>query len=351
MIERKKTRIIHVGDVSIGGDSPISIQSMTNTDTKDILKTSEQILRLKNEGADMVRMAVNDEEDAKSIQYIKPIVALPLIADIQYDYRLALSAVKYGFDCIRINPGNLNNEYEIREVVNACKDGNIPIRIGANSGSLSKKLIDKYKGVNMYSLVESVSEQIDLLEKMNFHDIKVAIKSSDVNTCIDANRYFSKNFDYPLHIGLTEAGTLNGGRLKSAIAIGCLLKEGIGDTIRVSLCADPVYEIIAAKEILKALGIINKGINLISCPTCARTKIDIIPIVNELEPILAKIDKNLTVAVMGCPVNGPGEARQADIGCSVAGDFCYIFKKGEIIEKVKKDEIINKLLMHIDLED
>lgn len=347
MIERKKTKKIFVGSVAIGGDAPITIQSMTNTNTKDVEATVNQTLNMENEGLDIIRMAVNDEEDAKAIKAIKKCIHVPAIADIQFDYKLALMAAREGYDCIRINPGNLNSKDEVREIVSICKEKNLPIRVGANSGSISKKILNKYKGVNKESLVYGALEQVEMLNKLDFYNIKVSIKSSDVNTCIDANRLFSSLCDYPLHLGLTEAGSPSIGIIKSSIAIGTLLKDGIGDTIRVSLTSDPVEEVIAARKILNSLEIRRDSINLVSCPTCARTKIDIIPIVKELEPLLSKIDKNLTVAVMGCPVNGPGEAKNADIGISMSSEYAYLFKKGEVIKKLDKSEVIDELLKEI----
>ncbi len=275
---------------------------MTNTDTKDIEATVKQVIEMENHGLDIIRMAVNDEEDAKAINEIKKKIHVPVIADIQFDYKLALMAAREGYDCIRINPGNLNSEYELREIVEICKDKNLPIRVGANSGSISKKILDK----------------------------------------------FSSLCDYPLHLGLTEAGSPSVGIVKSSIAIGTLLKDGIGDTIRVSLTSDPVEEVIAAKKILSALGIRRDSINLVSCPTCARTKINIIPIVEELEPLLANIKKDITVAVMGCPVNGPGEAKNADIGISMGKEFAYLFKKGKVIKKLDRSEVVEELLKEIE---
>lgn len=348
MIERKKTRKIYVGDVAIGGESPITIQSMTNTNTKDVGSTVNQILKMESEGLDIVRMAVNDEDDAIAIHDIKKTIHVPVIADIQFDYKLALMAAKEGYDCIRINPGNLNSIDELKEIVNICKDKNLPIRVGANSGSISKQVLEKYSGVNEKSLVYGALEQIEMLNKLDFYNIKVSIKASDVNMCIDANRMFSSICDYPLHLGLTEAGSPSVGIVKSSIAIGTLLKDGIGDTIRVSLTSDPVEEVIAARKILNALEIRRDAINLVSCPTCARTKIDIIPIVEELEPLLSKINKSLTVAVMGCPVNGPGEAKNADIGISMSNDCAFLFKKGKVIKKLDKDEVIKELLKEIE---
>lgn len=348
MIERKKTRKIFVGNVAIGGDAPITIQSMTNTDTKDVKATVEQVLKMEDKGLDIIRMAVNDEDDAKAIKLIKEKIHVPVIADIQFDYKLALMAAREGYDCIRINPGNLNSISELREIVSICKDKNLPIRVGANSGSISKEMLEKYAGVNEKSLVYGALEQVEMLNKLDFYNIKVSIKSSDVNTCIDANRLFSSLCDYPLHLGLTEAGSPSVGIVKSSIAIGTLLKDGIGDTIRVSLTSDPVEEVIAAKKILSALGIRKNSVNLVSCPTCARTKIDIIPIVEELEPLLANINKNISVAVMGCPVNGPGEAKHADIGVSMGSDFAYLFKKGKVIKKLDRSEVVKELLKEIE---
>lgn len=343
-MERKQTKQIFVGDVAIGGGAPFSIQSMTNTITKDIESTVAQILALKEAGCDIVRAAINDEDDAKAIPEIKRRTEIPFIADIQFDYRLALFAVDYGCDCLRINPGNIGGEDKVKQVVDACKEKNIPIRIGVNSGSLHQDMIDKYGGVNPRSIVESALKQIRELEAMDFTNIKVALKSSRVKDTIEACRLFSEMSDYPLHLGITEAGPKLAGSIKSAVGIGTLLAEGIGDTLRVSLTDDPVEEVKTAREILRALDLRTEGINLISCPTCARTKIDLIRIVEEAEARLNTLQKNVTVAIMGCAVNGPGEAREADYGIAGGNGEGILFAKGEIIKKVPEDELLDALL-------
>lgn len=344
---RKRTKPVMVGDVGVGGDYPVSIQSMTNTDTKDVASTVEQILRLEEAGCDIIRSAVNDEEDATALKKIRKRIHIPIVSDIQFDYRLALAAVKNDTDALRINPGNIGARWKVEEVVRACKDKGIPIRIGTNSGSVKPEFLDKYHGVNVDSLVYSTMEEVRILEEMDFTEIGISIKSSDVKTMIACYRKISEMTPYPLHLGVTEAGSFFRGTVKSAVGIGTLLEEGIGDTIRVSLTEDPIREIEAGKEILLALGL-KKGLKIVSCPTCARTKIDLINLTHTVEEALKGVDKNLTVAIMGCPVNGPGEAREADIGVAGGRGEALLFRKGEILRKVKEDEIVPELLKMVE---
>lgn len=348
MINRKKTKKIYVGNVAIGGDSSISIQSMTNTNTKNITSTVTQIKKLEQAGCDIIRMAVNDMEDAAALREIKKQINIPIISDIQFDYKLALAAAKNESDAIRLNPGNIGESWKIKEVIEACKFYDIPIRVGVNSGSVKQEFLDKFKGVNASSICYSAMEEVELLEKNNFSNIAVSLKASDVNLTIESYRKFSEMSNYPLHLGVTEAGSPKKGIVKSAIGIGTLLAEGIGDTIRVSLTSDPVEEVIAGKDILKALDLRREGIDLISCPTCARTKVNLIEIVNKAEDRLYELDKNLKVAIMGCAVNGPGEAREADIGIASGDGEGLIFSKGQIIKKVPEDKLLSELLKEIE---
>lgn len=347
-MKRNNTRVIKVGDVLIGGTNPISIQSMCNTQTKDIDSTVRQILEMEKYGLDIIRFAVNDLEDAEAIPKIKAGINTPTIADIQYDYRLALMAVEKGVDGLRINPGNIGARWKVEEVANACRERGISIRIGVNAGSLHQEFLDKFGGVNENSIVESALEEINVLESMNFKDIKVSLKASNVNLTLNANRKFAKVSDIPLHLGITEAGPGMQGIIKSSVGIGTLLSEGIGDTIRVSLTEDPVMEVKAGKEILKSLGLRTDGIELISCPTCARTKVNLFEIVEEAQKRFETMNKNLTVAIMGCPVNGPGEAREADLGIAGGNGEGLIFKKGKIIRKVKEEDLLNELIKEME---
>lgn len=348
MINRKETKKVYVGNVPIGGNSFISIQSMTNTNTKDVKSTVSQIKKLENAGCDIIRMAVNDLEDAAALREIKKEINIPIISDIQFNYKLALAACENESDAIRLNPGNIGASWKVKEVVEACKFHNIPIRVGVNSGSVKQEFLDKFNGVNASSICYSALEEIELLEKNNFYNIAVSLKASSVNLTIESYRKFSEMSNYPLHLGVTEAGSPKKGIIKSAIGIGTLLAEGIGDTIRVSLTSDPLDEVIAGKDILKALDLKREGIDLISCPTCARTKVDLIEIVNKAEEKLYSMDKNLKVAIMGCPVNGPGEAREADIGIACGHGEGLIFSKGEIIKKVPEDMLLSELLSEIE---
>ncbi|MDY3005932.1 flavodoxin-dependent (E)-4-hydroxy-3-methylbut-2-enyl-diphosphate synthase [Anaerococcus porci] len=343
----KKTRKVYVGDVAIGGGSPISIQSMTTKKTKNIDEIVEQINAFEKAGCDISRSAVNSIEDAKAIGEIKKRTNLPFVADIQFDYKLAIAAVENGCDCLRINPGNIGGSDKVKILVEKCKDKDIPIRIGVNSGSVHKDMIEKYHGVNVDSLVYSALEEIKTLEDLDFYDIVISIKSSDVNTMIDVNRKISKLCDYPLHLGVTEAGPLYQALVKSSVGIGSLLKDGIGDTIRVSITGDPLEELKAAKTILKSLGLRRDGVDLVSCPTCSRTTVDLDTIVKEAEQRLESLKLNLKVAIMGCPVNGPGESKEADYGIACANGYGFLFKKGITLKKVKQEEIVDTLIEEI----
>lgn len=343
----KKTRKVYVGDVAIGGGSPISIQSMTTKETKNIKEVVKQINDFEKAGCDISRSAINSLEDARAISEIKKKTNLPFVADIQFDYKLALAAVENGCDCLRINPGNIGGSDKVKILVEKCKEKNIPIRIGVNSGSVHKEMIEKYKGVNVDSLVYSALDEVKVLEDLDFHDIVISIKSSDVNTMIDVNRKISSLCDYPLHLGVTEAGPLYQALVKSSIGMGSLLKDGIGDTIRVSITGDPLQEVKAGKTILKSLGLRRDGIDLVSCPTCSRTSVNLDEIVNEASERLDKLNLNLKVAIMGCPVNGPGEAKEADYGIACAKGYGFLFKKGITIKKVKQEEIVDSLIEEI----
>lgn len=345
---RKNTKQIYVGDVPVGGTSPITVQSMTNTITRDIESTVNQIISLEQCGCNIIRSAINNIDDAKAIPIIKKQIHIPIIGDIQFDYRLAIAAVKNGVDCLRINPGNIGNKDRVREVVNCCKEYDVPIRVGVNSGSISQKFIDKYGGVNSDSLVYSCLEQVEFLESLGFYNMKLALKSSDVNMTIESYKKISELTNYPLHVGITEAGPKSTGIIKSAVGIGSLLSQGIGDTIRVSLTAPPEEEVIVGKEILKSLKLRTEGVNIVSCPTCARTNIDLINIVEEAEKRLKTVDKNITVAIMGCVVNGPGEAREADIGITGGNGEGLIFKKGKIVKKVSEEFLLDELMNEIE---
>ena len=342
-----KTREIKVGNLKIGGNNPVAIQSMCTTDTRDATKTIEQILRLEKAGCELIRVTVPDMEAAEAIKKIKQKINIPLVADIHFDYKLALAAIENGIDKIRINPGNIGSREKTEAVVKACKERGIPIRIGVNIGSLEKDLELKY-GRTPQAMAESALHHIKILEDLHFNDIIVSLKASDAPRTVEAYRLLSQKVDYPLHLGVTEAGTPKTGIIKSAIAMGILLNEGIGNTIRVSLTADPEEEVIAGWEILKALKLRVRGMTLISCPTCGRTEIDIIKLANQVEKAISKIDKPITVAVMGCIVNGPGEAKEADIGIAGGKGKAILFKKGEIIKTIKEEDILSELLNEID---
>lgn len=344
----QEKRAVNVGGVLIGGNAGVSIQSMTNTDTRDVTKTVEQIRKLELAGCDIIRCAVPDEEAADAIGRIKKQINIPLVADIHFDYKLALKCMENGVDKIRINPGNIGSEDRVKAVVDMAKDKGVPIRIGVNGGSLEKDLLIKYSHPTADALIESAMRHVEILDKFNFKDVVLSIKTSDVNRTIEVYEKLDKMCDIPLHVGVTESGTLRGGMIKSSIGIGSLLAKGIGNTIRVSLTADPVEEIYVAKDILKTLGLRNEGVKLVSCPTCGRTKINLIEIANEVENRLKNVDKDITVAVMGCAVNGPGEAREADIGIAGGNGEGLIFKHGEIIKKVSEDKIIDELMKEIE---
>ena len=343
MFKRIDTRKIKVGNVQIGGKDEVIIQSMTNTKTKDVNNTVKQILDLENAGCQIIRVACLDIKDAKSIKQIKQQIHIPIVADIHFDYRIALQAIESGVDKIRINPGNIGDEERIKKVVDACKEHKIPIRIGVNGGSLEKDLLDENGRPTAKAMVESAKRHVDILEKLDFYDICISLKASDLDLCIAAYEEASKTFDYPLHLGITEAGTAFSGTVKSGIGLGVLLRQGIGDTLRVSLSDNPVEEIKVAKEILKDCGLYKKSPKLVACPTCGRTQIDLIPIAKEVENFLQTIESDITVAVMGCAVNGPGEAKNADIGIAGGINEGLLFKKGEIIKKVKQDDIVQVL--------
>ena len=342
------TRQIKVGNVPIGGGAPVAIQSMLNTKTTDVKGCLKQIYKLNEAGCQIVRLAVPDKEAVQGFAEICKESPLPLVADIHFDYKLAIGAAEAGASKIRINPGNIGGEDRVEAVVKVCKERNIPIRIGVNGGSLDKKLLEKYGHPTAEALVESAFEHIALLEKFGFYDTCVSMKSSTVPTMVQAARLFRSKCDYPLHIGVTETGPVRMGLMKSAMGIGALLLDGIGDTIRVSLTDDPVEEVYAAKDILKAAGLRKEGVNIISCPTCGRTKIDLIGLVNQVDEALKNCQKPITVAVMGCIVNGPGEAREADIGIA-GGDGCgMLFEKGEQIMKLPYEELLPALLKRIE---
>ncbi|WP_304509376.1 flavodoxin-dependent (E)-4-hydroxy-3-methylbut-2-enyl-diphosphate synthase [Anaerotignum sp.] len=344
---RKMTKEIEIGNIKIGGGNPIIIQSMCNTDTRDVAATVKQILQLEEAGCELVRVAILDMDAANAVAEIKKQIHIPLVADIHFDYRLALRVMDLGIDKVRINPGNIGEESRIRQVVEKAKEKQIPIRIGVNSGSLEKDLVQKYGGVTPQGLVESALRHVRILEKYGFYNIVVSIKASDVLFSLEAYQLLSKAIDYPIHVGITEAGTVYNGTVKSAVGIGAILAAGIGDTIRVSLTGDPAEEIRAAKEILKSLNLRKFGIQLVSCPTCGRTQIDLISIANEVEKLCQGIEKDIKVAVMGCVVNGPGEAREADVGIAGGKGEGLLFKKGEIIKKVKEEELVSALMDEI----
>lgn len=342
------TRQICVGGVKIGGGAPVSIQSMTNTPTHDVEATLAQIQALTAAGCEIVRLAVPDMVAARAIGAIKAGSSVPLVADIHFDYRLALEAVRQGIDKVRINPGNIGAPERVKAVAEACMDRSIPIRIGVNGGSLEKRLLEQYGGPTPEALVESGLRQAQMLEQFGFHDICISLKSSSVSTTMKAYRLMSERCDYPLHLGVTEAGTPELGVIKSAAGIGGLLALGIGDTFRVTLTADPVEEIFSAKKILKAVGLRREGPELIACPTCGRTKIDLIPMARRVEDLLRQVDKPITVAVMGCVVNGPGEARHADVGIAGGQGEGVLFQKGQVVARVPEDRLVDELMKLID---
>ncbi|ERI92908.1 4-hydroxy-3-methylbut-2-en-1-yl diphosphate synthase [Clostridiales bacterium oral taxon 876 str. F0540] len=346
-MDRRNTKKIKVGNIYVGGDSPITVQSMTNTDTRNIEATVSQIIKLEEAGCDIVRCAVPDIEASEALEKIIKHVHIPVVADIHFDYRLALCAIKSGVSALRINPGNIGTKERVKVVAEAAKEKNIPIRIGVNSGSVEKDVLSKYSKICPEALVESALKHVDILESLNFFDIAISIKSSNVIQMLDSYRLISKKVEYPLHVGVTESGTIWRGTIKSSIGIGTLLCEGIGDTIRVSLTGDPVEEVKVGREILKSIGLIDSGIEFISCPTCGRTQIDLIRIAKEVEEKVSKLNKKIKIAVMGCAVNGPGEAKEADIGIAGGNGEGLIFKKGEIIKKVKEENLVEELLREI----
>lgn len=342
------TKKINIGGIFVGGGAPVSIQSMTNVKTRDIEKTAEQINELSANGCEIIRVAVPDMESAMAIDKIKERISIPLVADIHFDYKLALECIKRGADKIRINPGNIGSKERVRKVAEAAGEKGIPIRIGVNGGSLEPHILKKYGRPTPEGMVESALYHIKLLEDCGFYDIAVSLKASDVKTTVEAYRLMSKKSDYPLHLGVTEAGTAWGGTIRSAMGIGALLLDGIGDTIRVSLTADPIEEVIAAKEILRSAGLRENGIRVVSCPTCARCQINMIPIAEKVTKAVEKFKKPMKVAVMGCAVNGPGEAKDADIGVAGGNGCGLIFKKGEILRRVPEDRIFTELMLEIE---
>ena len=347
MKNRKKTRLIHVGAVPIGGGSPVAVQSMTKTDTSDVKSTVRQIRGLESAGCEIIRLAVPDMDAAKALGKIKKSVRIPMIADIHFDWRLALEAIRQGVDGLRINPGNIGAPWKVKEVVGAAAATGISIRIGVNAGSLEKDLLEKFRHPVPEALVESAARHIRILEALNYTDIKVSLKASDVLRTVDSYRLFSKKFKYPLHIGISEAGPPSQGIIKSAVGLGILLHEGIGDTIRVSLTADPKEEVRVAYAILGSLGLRQRGVNIISCPTCGRTKIALKDLVRQVEQKVKDIDRPLNIAVMGCVVNGPGEAREADFGIAGGMGRGIVFRKGEIIKRLKEEDLVDALIEEI----
>ena len=348
-ITRRETHKIHVGNVAVGGDAPVVVQSMCTTDTRDIRASLQQISRLAEVGCELIRLAVLDDKAVEALKIIKEEAPIPLIADIHFDHRLALGALKAGVDGLRVNPGNIGGDKAVAKVVRAAAERRVPIRIGVNSGSLDKDLHQRYGGATPEAMVESALRQVQLLESLQFHEIKISLKSSDVMTMVDSYRLLADKVAYPLHLGVTEAGTLISGTAKSAIGIGLLLAEGIGDTIRVSLTSDPIDEIKAAYEILRALKLRERGVEVISCPTCGRCEIDIIGLTHEVEKRLLTVKTPLKVAIMGCVVNGPGEAKEADVGIAGGRGQGILFKKGEIVEKLPEEELMPRLLKEISL--
>lgn len=347
--QRRKSIALNLGGLWIGGNAPISVQSMTNTDTRDVKSTVDQIHVLEKKGCEIIRVAVPDMLAASQLEKIKKEISIPLVADIHFNYRLALKAIEEGVDGLRLNPGNIGEKDKIEKIVKAAQKKNIPIRIGVNAGSLEKDLLEKFRGVTAEAMVESALRHIRSLEDLNFKLIKVSLKASDVMTTIEAYRLLATKIDYPLHLGVTEAGTFFKGSIRSAIGIGTLLAEGIGDTIRVSLTAEPQKEIEVGFEILKALGLRKKGPELISCPTCGRCEIDLLTLASEVEQMLSNYTDSFKVAVMGCAVNGPGEARQADIGVAGGKKTGLIFRKGKVVKKVTQNEILEALQEEIEL--
>ncbi|MBO5609791.1 MAG: flavodoxin-dependent (E)-4-hydroxy-3-methylbut-2-enyl-diphosphate synthase [Eubacterium sp.] len=351
MSYRDNTKKIKIGNVEIGGGNRIAIQSMTNTETSDVEATVSQILRLEEAGCDIVRCTANTVEAAEAFEKLKERTHVPLVADIHFNYKLAISAMEHGADKIRINPGNIGSEENLRAVVDVAKSKNIPIRVGVNSGSLEQQFIEKYNGVTAEGIVESALDKVRMIEEQDYNNIVISIKSSDVLMSVKTHRLISEKTDYPLHVGITESGTLWSGNIKSSVGLGIILNEGIGDTIRVSLTGDPVEEVRSAKLILKTLGLRSGGISLVSCPTCGRTHIDLIGLAEKTEKLISEYsDLNIKVAVMGCAVNGPGEAREADIGIAGGDGVGLIFRHGEILRKVPEDALLSELKKELDNE-
>lgn len=345
---RDHTKVIKIGNRVIGGGNPILIQSMTNTKTEDVEATVAQILSLEKAGCDIIRCAVPTMEAAKALSQIKKQIHIPLVADIHFDYRLAIAAMENGADKIRINPGNIGSKERIQAVVDTAKERNIPIRVGVNSGSLEKELVEKYHGVTAEGIVESAIDKVHMIEEQGYDNLVVSIKSSDVMMCVKAHELIAQKIAYPLHVGITESGTAFSGSIKSALGLGLILNQGIGDTIRVSLTDNPVKEVEAAKIILKTLGLRKGGIEVVSCPTCGRTRIDLIGLAKQVEEMVSSYDYDLKLAVMGCVVNGPGEAKEADLGIA-GGDGCgVLIKHGEVVRKVPEDELLSTLKYELD---
>ncbi len=342
-MKREDTKVIQIGNRKIGGGNPIAIQSMTNTRTEDVEATVAQILALEEAGCEIIRCAVPTMEAAEALTEIKKRIHIPLVADIHFDYRLAIAAIEHGADKIRINPGNIGDISRVQAVVDKAKEYQVPIRVGVNSGSLEKELVEKYGGVTAEGIVESALDKVHMIENMGYDNLVVSIKSSDVMMCVKAHELIAEQCSYPLHIGITESGTLLSGNIKSSVGLGIMLYQGLGDTIRVSLTGDPVEEIKSAKLILKTLGLRKGGIEVVSCPTCGRTKIDLIGLANQVENMVAGIPLDIKVAVMGCVVNGPGEAKEADIGIAGGVGEGLLIKKGEVIKKVKEEELLETL--------
>lgn len=342
-MHREHTKAVRIGDRVIGAGNPILIQSMTNTKTEDVVATVEQILALEAAGCEIIRCAVPTMEAAEALEKIKKQIHIPLVADIHFDYRLAIAAMEHGADKIRINPGNIGSKERIKAVVDVAKERRIPIRVGVNSGSLEKELVEKYHGVTAEGLVESALDKVKIIEDMGYDNLVISIKSSDVMMCAKAHELIAVQTDYPLHVGITEAGTLYSGNIKSAVGLGIILSQGIGDTIRVSLTGAPLEEIKSAKRILKTLGLRKGGIEVVSCPTCGRTEIDLIALANQVETLVQDIPLDIKVAVMGCVVNGPGEAKEADIGIAGGKGVGLLIKGGEIVKKVREEELLDCL--------
>ena len=342
-MKREQTKVIQIGDRKIGGGNPIAIQSMTNTKTEDVQATVAQILALEAAGCEIIRCAVPTMEAAKALAEIKKQIHIPLVADIHFDYKLAIAAIENGADKIRINPGNIGDVSRVKAVVDKAKEYNVPIRVGVNSGSLEKELVEKYGGVTAEGIVESALDKVRLIEDMGYDNLVVSIKSSDVLMCVKAHELIAEQCNYPLHIGITESGTVLSGNIKSSVGLGIMLYQGLGDTIRVSLTGDPLEEIKSAKLILKTLGLRKGGIEVVSCPTCGRTKIDLIGLANKVEAMVADIPLDIKVAVMGCVVNGPGEAKEADIGIAGGIGEGLLIKKGVVVKKVKEEELLETL--------